>query len=125
MRSGVVQPEVLLVTAKHDPRVWIFPKGHVEMGELQEHAALRELHEEAGVRGKLVQSIGSASFRSGKEDVHVQYFLVRAINQGQAAEGRRLVWLPANEARAELSFLESKELLDKALTVWNRLEPGS
>ena len=70
-------PEVLLVRAKREPHDWIFPKGHQEKGETLAETAVRELKEEGGVVGKPLKSVGVSTFRSGKEDVKVTYFLVR------------------------------------------------
>ena len=114
VRHGATTPEVLLVTAKKDPRLWIFPKGHIDAGELPEDAALRELHEEAGVQGRLIGRLGSTRFQSGAEDVSVAYYLVDALNDGESKEGRRLRWLPLKLAQAELSFEDTRKLLDTA-----------
>ncbi len=50
-RKGDDGPEVLLI--RHG-RKWSFPKGHIEPGESQEAAALREVQEETGVTCRLV-----------------------------------------------------------------------
>ena len=94
--------------------MWIFPKGHIDAGELPEDAALRELHEEAGVQGRLIGRLGSTRFQSGAEDVSVTYYLVDALNDGESKEGRRLRWLPLKLAQAELSFEDTRKLLDTA-----------
>jgi len=51
--------EILLVKRARDPskNMWCFPIGFAEMGESIEDAALRELKEEAGVEGKIVQLV--------------------------------------------------------------------
>jgi diadenosine hexaphosphate hydrolase (ATP-forming) len=109
---------VLLVTARRDPTAWVFPKGHIEPGETPVQAALRELQEEAGVSGDALGSVGSSSFRSGDEDVDVEYFLVHALTDGAAAEGRRRLWLDPAAADAALSFGDARRLLDRALAMW-------
>lgn len=45
--------QVLLL--QHVSGHWVFPKGHVERGETQLQAALREVEEEAGVRATCTQ----------------------------------------------------------------------
>ena len=50
---------VLLVRAKKDPSVWVFPKGHIEPGESAADAAVREVQEESGVVAELLGPIGS------------------------------------------------------------------
>src|SRR6187551_1613238 len=79
--------EFLIVTAKRQPDAWIFPKGHIERRESLEDAAVRELEEEADVRGKPIGRVGSSRFRSKGEDVKCTYFLIRAKNKGRPREG--------------------------------------
>ena len=109
------EPLFLVVTARRNPEQWIFPKGHIEPGEAPVDAAVRELREEAGVIGTVMGPIGSATFRSGEEDVEVTYVLIEASNEGHAQEGRRVAWLPHSSARARLSFENARQLLDEAL----------
>ena len=45
VRAGKTGPRILLVTARRNPRNWIFPKGHVESGETLKVAAVREARE--------------------------------------------------------------------------------
>src|SRR5215213_2435161 len=77
VRGQGASAEVLLVSAKKDPRQWIFPKGHVEPGESAAEAALREMREEGGVDGRIIRPIGVSTYESGKDRVKVSYFLVR------------------------------------------------
>lgn len=114
-RGAGPKPHFLLVTAKHEPAVWIFPKGHLEPGETPAGAALRELREEAGVTGKVVGEVGTLDFRSGREDVSVTYYLIRHVNDGAPPEGRSLAWLPYDQARARLSHDDARGLLDTAM----------
>ena len=106
---------VLLVRAKKDPSVWIFPKGHIERGETAEAAALRETREEAGVDGELVRPIGRPlEFQSGREAVRVQYFLIRATGEVDSAEGRAKTWREIDEAVRLLTFDGARQLLREA-----------
>ena len=50
--------QVLLVTSSRMPERWIVPGGSVEPDEDSSMAAMREVEEEAGVRGKLDGIIG-------------------------------------------------------------------
>lgn len=49
--------EVLLVKRRRE-KVWVIPGGHVDQGETIEQAALRELHEETGILGKIISKVG-------------------------------------------------------------------
>lgn len=55
--------ELLLVKRANEPSkdMWCFPIGFAEMGESIEDAALRELKEEAGVEGRIVQLVDVCS----------------------------------------------------------------
>ena len=101
----------LLVTSRRDTGSWIFPKGHVEPGESLEAAALRELREEAGVSGEVDRRAGTSRFRSGDEEVEVTYFLVRTHAEGEGEEGRKVRWLPLDDALETLTFPDAKKIL--------------
>ena len=104
---------VLLVRAKKDPGIWIFPKGHIEPGETAEEAALRETLEEAGVEGELIGPVGEPlEFQSGREQVRVQYFLIRAIAETASTDGREKQWFTIDEGRQSLAFDSARRLLD-------------
>ena len=106
---------VLLVRAKKDPTIWIFPKGHIEPGETSEQAALRETREEAGVSGDLVGPIGQPlEFQSGREPVRVQYYLIRATSESDESDGREKRWFSMDEAARQVSFDSARRLLDLA-----------
>jgi 8-oxo-dGTP pyrophosphatase MutT (NUDIX family) len=103
---------VLLVRAKRDPRLWIFPKGHIERGETAEDAALRETREEAGIVGDLVKPIGGpVNFHNGRYEVTVQYYLIRPVEEFDDNDGRAKRWFPFDQAVEAVHFEEDRELL--------------
>jgi 8-oxo-dGTP pyrophosphatase MutT (NUDIX family) len=103
---------VLLVRAKRDPTLWIFPKGHIERGETAEDAALRETREEAGIVGDLVRPIGGpVNFHNGRYDVTVQYFLIRPVKEFDETDGRAKKWFTFDKAVEAVHFEEDRELL--------------
>jgi ADP-ribose pyrophosphatase YjhB (NUDIX family) len=107
---------VLLVRSKKDPSQWVFPKGHVEAGESAQVAALRETFEEAGVSGLCVGRAGpTLKFRSGGDDVAVEYFLVEMTAEMPSPEGREKCWCLPEVADGRLVFQNARDLLKGAL----------
>ena len=106
---------ILLVTSKKDPGFWIFPKGHVEPGETDAEAGVRETLEEAGVAGDLLGPVGAPlEYDWNGRRYRVQYFLIRATSESPATDGRTIAWLPFEEALKRLSFDDTARLLREA-----------
>jgi diadenosine hexaphosphate hydrolase (ATP-forming) len=106
---------VLLVRAKKDPGVWIFPKGHIEPGESAADAAVRETREEAGIEGESVGPIGEPlEFNNGRYDVSVQYFLIRPVSECAECEDRAKQWFSIDEAVDALQWEEARALVKLA-----------
>lgn len=114
VRLDGLAPLFLLVKARRDPTVWIFPKGHVEDGETAEQTALRETQEEAGVIGRILAPLGALEFESGGRPLHVEYFLVELLGDASWSERRPFVWGTYDETRARIEFQNARELLQKA-----------
>jgi 8-oxo-dGTP diphosphatase len=109
------EPQVLLVSAKRNPRSWIFPKGHIEKGETAEAAALRETKEEAGVVGKLIGPAGVLEYGFLGAKARVEYFLLEYTHEaGPPEDGRKRVWCGLEEALDRLSYKNTQKLLRKA-----------
>ena len=98
VRPGKASPRVLLVTARRNPRNWIFPKGHIEKGESRKDAAVREAREEAGVDGTVSGSAGTMAFEFGSNTYRVHYFVILTDDPGEEREGRRLRWCRYKQA---------------------------
>ncbi|VDK50500.1 unnamed protein product [Anisakis simplex] len=50
--------QILLVTGGKDERRWVIPGGGIEKNEAEADAAVREVLEEAGVKGRIVARLG-------------------------------------------------------------------
>ncbi|KAI9270714.1 NUDIX hydrolase domain-like protein [Phascolomyces articulosus] len=61
-----VNRRFLLVSSRKKPGAWVIPKGGWEQDETQEHAALRETWEEAGIKGNIIRQIGIFQERNKK-----------------------------------------------------------
>jgi 8-oxo-dGTP pyrophosphatase MutT (NUDIX family) len=119
VRTDGKEPRVLLVTAKRNPKNWIFPKGHVEKGESPEEAALRETREEAGVVAKLIGPAGVMEYGFLGAKARVDYFLVQFKREaGPPEDGRQRIWCGLEDALARLNYKNARKLLRKA---WKQL----
>lgn len=111
------RPEVLLIYSKKQPRVRIFPKGHIEMGESASEAASRELLEEAGVRGRLLRELGPVSYEFRGKNFHVEYFLFELLEQTDCGEeGREPTWCSPADADKLLAFTGLRDVLKQAIS---------
>ena len=105
--------EVLIVERKRR-RDWSLPKGHLEPGETAEQAALRELEEETGVRGRVLGYLTTIRYpitgRSGRATTKVvHHYLMEpipGIEAGQPEDPDREVphWMPFPDALARLTW---------------------
>jgi len=111
-----------LVVSSSDGANWVLPKGHIEPGESPEAAALRELREEAGVMGEIVDRLSVQHFKKADKDVAVQYFLVRKVGSTEAAEKRTLRWEDEQAAVRLLTFAEARVALLEGAAIVRRLE---
>ncbi|MGN7453577.1 NUDIX hydrolase [Paenibacillus pasadenensis] len=82
------------------------PKGKMEPGETVEETALREIAEETGLQGRIVEPIDQIKYQyrheaKGLVDKEVHYYLVEATGgslQAQVEEIRGVEWFEPEEA---------------------------
>ena len=70
---------------------WCLPKGHIEKGETPQQTAVREIHEETGIIGEVVDSIATIDywFTGTSQRVHklVHHFALRQTGGELTVEG--------------------------------------
>jgi 8-oxo-dGTP pyrophosphatase MutT (NUDIX family) len=107
-------------------KVWALPKGLVGPGESPADTALREVAEETGVEGRLVEKLGDVRYvytwQGERVFKVVSFYLVRYVRgrlddlpaglRHEVAEAR---WLPLSEAPTLLSYKGEREMAAKAL----------
>ena len=114
-RTRASTAEYLLVEATNDPSQWVLPKGHVEEGESDREAAVREVHEEAGVWARIAHDLREVSYMANGAQVTVRFFLMCAVGNGlRKDKDREHLWLTLAEAVARASHVETRELLQAA-----------
>jgi 8-oxo-dGTP pyrophosphatase MutT (NUDIX family) len=118
-------PEVVLVATLGGMR-WGLPKGQPERDETPAQAACRELTEETGIVGEVLQSISSIEywFRSGSARIHkyVEFFLVRFCGgklAPQLSEVDDVRWVALPEAIKLISFPRERAILERVQRLWH------
>jgi 8-oxo-dGTP diphosphatase len=107
-------PEVAVI---HRPvqSDWSLPKGKIEPDETAEHAALREVVEETGLRCEIDRPAGCTAYvdRKGRDKI-VMYWLMRPLDGGfrPSQEVDALRWLTVDEALDTLSYAVDRALLE-------------
>lgn len=108
---------------------WGLPKGHVEEGERDEQAALREVREETGLEGKLIRKLGDIrySYRDKTKEgepvriyKRVHFFLLRYLrgdvrDHDHEADDAR--WFPIEQAIKQLKFATERKMVHRALSM--------
>ncbi|MCL2418148.1 MAG: NUDIX domain-containing protein [Conexibacteraceae bacterium] len=103
-------------------RVLGLPKGHPERGETTEQTAAREVREEAGVTGELIESLGVVEYtyeRRGRPRAkRVEFFLIE-YGAGDPADHDREVeearWMPLAHAAVALTYPGEREIVARAI----------
>ena len=127
-KGGVVHPE-------GSPRGerWGLPKGIVEKGEKSAQTALREVAEETGLVGEIVDKLGYVEYwyRSPEDKIlyhkFVDFYLMEYQSGGvekhdwEVEEAR---WFPVGEAMERIAFDNEGEILKKAKERWERGRDG-
>lgn len=109
--------------------VWALPKGKIDPGESAAETAVREVREETGVEGRLVEKLGDVryvyTFRGERIFKVVSFFLLRAgrgrigeIDEAMRIEVTEARWLPLEEAPRLLAYGGERAMAAKA---WERL----
>jgi 8-oxo-dGTP pyrophosphatase MutT (NUDIX family) len=117
---------VVIVPTRRGPngaRVLGLPKGHPEDGESAAQAAVREVREEAGVSGELMESLGTVEYtyeRRGRTVAkRVEFFLIE-YGEGDVADHDHEVeqarWMSLAEAVTALTFPGEREILSRVLS---------
>jgi 8-oxo-dGTP pyrophosphatase MutT (NUDIX family) len=112
------------------PEIWALPKGRIDEGESGAETAAREVLEETGIAGEVVQKLGDVRYvytqswdpgRGSRIFKVVSFFLLRAkggrigdLPEGMEIEVAEAQWLPLDDAPRLLSYKGEQEMAEKA-----------
>ena len=116
------QTNIALI-ARRDRSIWCLPKGIIEAGESPEQTAEREVAEETGLKGEIVEKIGEVTYWYWSKTDRIRYFktvhfylmkhLGGNINEHdfEVEEAR---WFPIDEALQIMTFENERNIVSKA-----------
>jgi 8-oxo-dGTP pyrophosphatase MutT (NUDIX family) len=97
---------------------WSLPKGHVEAGETNEAAAIREVAEETGITGRVLAPLGTIDFWFVAEGrrIHktVHHFLLMAQSgelSDEDVEVEQVEWVPLTQLAERLAYDDERRLV--------------
>ncbi len=119
------QTEILLILDRFGRTT--LPKGHLEEGETEKEAALREVEEETGIKAQIIgEPLGVVAYQfeiPGKGSIkkEVTYYLMRAeegITKAQIEEIRDAIWYPlerVREVHSESGYENNNMIIKRAV----------
>lgn len=131
VRSVGGRPMLAAIRPQGKPSgVWALPKGLVDPGESPAETAVREVREETGVDGRLVEKLGDVKYvytRDGERIFKiVSFYLLRAgrgrigeIDESMRIEVAEARWLPLEEAPRLLAYRGEREM---AALAWEKMQ---
>lgn len=101
--------------------LWSLPKGHLEAGESAQDAAVREVEEETGIRGRVVAALGTIDYWFVADDrrIHktVHHYLLEASGgrlSDTDIEVDEVAWVPLGELGDRLAYAGERRLAETA-----------
>jgi 8-oxo-dGTP diphosphatase len=119
VRGNAEHAEFLAIKPSHRDR-WQLPKGTIDPGESAQDAAVREVQEEGGVTGTILEDLGTINFfyrMSGLGYNKTVHFYLMRYQSGDPAnhdhEVREARWFPLAEPNV-LAFASERGLVARA-----------
>lgn len=108
------QGQALLMSSRRVPGRWVIPKGWIEPGSTPAETAAEECLEEAGVRGRIGESLGHFHYSKHGSRYQVETFrleLESLASEFKEKGQRQYLWLPPEEAALRVDEPELKAML--------------
>jgi 8-oxo-dGTP pyrophosphatase MutT (NUDIX family) len=106
--------------------LWALPKGNLDPGESPAETAVREVREETGVEGRLVEKLGDVRYTYTRGGLRVfkivSFYLltagagrIGAIDEAMRVEVAEARWLPLDEAPRLLAYGGERQMAKEAV----------
>lgn len=114
--------EVALISVR-DGNTWCLPKGIIDKGETPEMTAIREVQEETGLLGNVIDRLGAITYwyyikgENIKCRKTVHFFLMEYVSGSTSehdSEVNDALWLPLEKALDLITFRGDRSILEKA-----------
>lgn len=114
--------EIALIAVKGG-NVWCLPKGVIDKGEIHEMTALREVEEETGLKGRIIEKLGEITYWYYIKDENAKckktvHFFLMEYEGGDISdhdwEVDKASWFQIDEALKKASYRGEKEMIEKA-----------
>jgi 8-oxo-dGTP pyrophosphatase MutT (NUDIX family) len=114
--------EIALIAVKGG-NVWCLPKGVIDKGESAEIAAVREVSEETGLQGRIIEKLGEINYwyyikeEEARCRKTVHFFLIE-YESGETSqhdfEVDLVSWFPIEDALKKANYKGEREIIEKA-----------
>ncbi|MEW6455439.1 MAG: NUDIX domain-containing protein [Acidobacteriota bacterium] len=120
--------EIALISPKEN--IWCLPKGIVNKGEKPEEAAKREIKEETGLEGRLIDKIDKIEYWYVDKKNLIRYhkfvyFFLYEFENGDIKnhdwEVIDVKWFSTGEIFNFMSYKNEKEIVKKAIEIINKI----
>ncbi len=120
--------EIAMVAVKGG-NVWCLPKGLIDKGEVPEKTALREVEEETGLKGRIIEKLGEITYWYYIKEENIKckktvHFFLMEYEAGDVSkhdwEVDNAAWFPIDEALKKARYKGEKEIIEKAREIVNR-----
>jgi 8-oxo-dGTP diphosphatase len=117
--------EIALVAVK-DGKVWCLPKGIINKGEEPDETAIREVSEETGLKGRIIEKLGEINYWYYLKEEEAKcrktvYFYLLEYEGGDISkhdwEVDKAAWFQIDDALKIASHKNERDIIEKAREV--------